>query len=151
MTPGRLKVIHIGKRYMKSCVPGFNDDMYRAILKKLGGVDSAKDLDTAGFEAVMEYFASWGFRSDWTKRTFGYRPGMASPGQVQLIRDLWLEFSGSDDEPALNKWLDRHFHVSALRFVTPDAAQKAITGLRRMVARKTGPATGDNGTPSPAA
>ena len=137
MTREQLAVIHVGKKYMATCVPGFNDDMYRAILYKLGGgVVSAKDLDAAGFEAVMEYFTSWGFRSDWTKRTFGARKGMASPRQVELIRDLWRKWFGAEDDARLDKWIAHHFGVTALRFATPEVASKAITALRAMVKRK---------------
>jgi hypothetical protein len=83
------------------------------------------------------------------QRTFGNRPGMASPGQVKLIRALWTEYTGRNDDAALDKWLDHKFHVTALRFATSAVAQRAITALRSMVARKT--AAEDRGRASPAA
>lgn len=131
MTKAQLGVIHLAKKKL-----GWNDDMYRTVLRELGGVASAKDLTPEGFNLVMEYATGWGFRSDWLQRTYGQRRGMASPAQVELIRDLWREWSGGDDDAALNRWLDRSFGVTALRFATPDKAAGAITGLKKMISRK---------------
>jgi len=142
----QLALIHLAKKQL-----GFEDDMYRAILYKLGGVESAKDLDAAGFKAVMEYFNSWGFKSTWRERTYGDRDGRASPRQVELIRKLWREYSGGDDAAALNKWLERTCKLSALAFLTPQAAQKAITGLKKMIARKSAATSDDKIPPNPAA
>ena len=33
--------------------------------------------------------------------SFGRRPGMASPAQIALIREMWAEWSGAHDEDAL--------------------------------------------------
>lgn len=131
MTPAQIALVHLAKKQL-----GWGEEMYRAVLYKLGGVVSAKDLDQDGFALVMEYATSYGFRSDWTKRTYGKRRGMATPKQVDLVRDLWREWSGADDDAGLNKWLDRSFGVAALRFATPDVASKAITALRSMIQRK---------------
>ena len=69
------------------------------------------------------------------KPGFGRRPGMATPEQVELIRALWREWSGGDDEAALNTWME-HFHrVSSLRFLTAGTAGKAITALKAMKRR----------------
>lgn len=127
----RVAVVHVARRQL-----GLDDDAYRAVLHHHGGgAASAKELDDAGFERVMAYFNAFGFRSTWTKRTYGNRPGMAAPKQVTLIRALWREWSGADDEAALNRWLDASFKVSALRFLTAGGAQQAITALRSMTGR----------------
>lgn len=131
ITKAQLAVVHLAKKELR-----WSKDMYRAVLRELGGVESAKDLTAEGFEQVMAYATAWGFRSDWTKRTFGHRRGMATPRQVELIRDLWREYTGADDEPALNKWLDRSFGCTALRFATPAVASKAINGLKAMIRRR---------------
>lgn len=135
MTPKQTALVHLAAKQL-----GFDDDIYRTILKVHGGVDSARDLDNRGFERVMAYFTAHGFRSTWTQRTFGKRPGMASPRQVDLIRDLWTEWSGKSDEASLNAWLERSFHVTALRFLSSAAAGKAISGLKAMISRKRTPA-----------
>lgn len=130
ISPKQIAVLHVAKKQL-----GFDDDTYRAILLKFGNVTSSKELSPEGFEAVMRYFNAWGFRSDWMKRTFGNRPGMATPAQVDMIRDLWRKWSGDNEEAALNRWLERSYRVSSLRFVTPEVAGKAINGLRAMTRR----------------
>jgi hypothetical protein len=131
MTHAQLALLHLAKRQLK-----LHEDDYRAILKSVGGVESAKQLDAAGFEAVMRYFHKCGFESTWRKRNYGDRAGMASMRQLNLIRELWREYTGADDEAALNKWLVRTCKASALRFLTPGAARTAITGLKTMLARQ---------------
>lgn len=131
MTPKQIALIKVAKRQL-----GLTDDQYRALLLWAGGVESAKDLGATGFERVMGYLTRLGFKSDWNKRTFGNRRGMASPKQVDLIRELWRQFSGADDDAALGKWLELSYGVSSLRFLDALTAQKAITGLRAMTRRK---------------
>lgn len=127
----QIALVHVAVKQLK-----LDDDTYRAVLAQHGGgAESAKDLDHDGFRAVMEFFNRCGFRSTWTKRTFGVRPGMATPGQVDLIRKLWREWSGADDEAALNRWLERFYHVTALRFLPRQEAGKAVNGLRAMTKR----------------
>ena len=36
----------------------------------------------------------------------------------------------------LNKWLERYYHATALRFLDRDAAAKAVNGLRAMTKRR---------------
>lgn len=127
----QIGLIHVAAKQL-----ALPEDTYRAILRQHGGVGSAGDLDPLGFERVMAYFNALGFRSTWMRRTYGERRGMASPRQVNLIRHLWRDWSGGDDEAAIGKWLDGHFGVAALRFVTSEVAQKAITALRQMARRK---------------
>lgn len=138
ITSSQLALVHVAKKKL-----GLDDDMYRAILQKLGGVESAKNLDAAGFKVVMEYFNSCGFKSTWRERTYGERAGMASPRQVELILKLWREYTGTDDKHALNKWLERTCKLSALAFLTPKAAQDAITGLKKMTRRGAGKPAND--------
>jgi len=108
---------------------------YRSILGEFGGVASATQLSLGGFERVIARLTHLGFRSTWTKRTFGNRPGMASATQVDLIRNLWRDYHGDDGDAALSAWL-KHFHqVEALRFVTAEIAAKIIPGLKAMARR----------------
>ena len=66
---------------------------------------------------------------------------MATPAQVTLIRKLWDEYTGgAGTDLTLGKWLARTFKTSALRFVTREEGQKAITALKAMKARKKGKA-----------
>lgn len=127
----QLALLHIAKDRL-----GLDDDIYRDILWNVGKVESARELDYLGFRRVMDRFNELGFQSDWRRRAFGDRPGMATPAQIDTIRKMWQQFSGDADEGRLNKWLLRTCKVSALRFLTADGAHQAINGLRAMNARK---------------
>ncbi|HML92213.1 regulatory protein GemA [Methyloceanibacter sp.] len=131
MTPKQISVVHLAKKRLE-----LDNSTYRAVLMKYAGTESAKDLDQAGFERVMSHFNRLGFRSDWLKRTYGHRQGFASPRQIDLIRNLWVEWSDEGNETGLDHWLERKFGVSALRFATPAVAHKAITALKAMKTRK---------------
>lgn len=132
--PGKkIALLHVAKRALR-----LTDDDYRAMLMQAAGVESAKELDLLGFERVLAHLTRLGFKSTWSTRTYGNRAGMASPAQVDLIRKLWGEYHQGDDETAeaaLNAWLTRYHHVSALRFVTADIAGRIIPGLKAMAAR----------------
>lgn len=132
LTRKQFGLIHVARKQL-----GLEDLMYRAVLYKCGGVYSATDLDERGFGAVMEYFAFMGFRSTSRKGPYGHRPGMATPGQIDMIRKLWRNWSGAEDERALNAWLEHSYHVSALRFTDRATAAKAIIGLKSMLDRRT--------------
>ena len=124
---------------------GLSDQEYRDILRTVAGVESSKDLDHMGFELVMQVLAGLGFRSDFTKTFYGHRRGMASLHQISLIRQLWREYTGGEGSAGgLDKWLERTFGVSALRFLTADQAQKAIQGLFAMKKRKQATAPDDD-------
>lgn len=131
LTPKQLGLLAVARKRL-----GLEEEDYRAILRANAGVESARDLDYVGFATVMARFTQLGFKSDWRERTFGSRPGMATPAQIDTIRAMWKSFSGSEDEGPLNTWLNRTCKVSALRFLDADGAHKAINGLRAMNARK---------------
>jgi hypothetical protein len=133
ITKKQIALLHVAKRDL-----GLTEDDYRAILARYGRCGSAADLTGPGFTAVMKYFTALGFRSAWTQRTYGYRPTLATPGQIDLIRSLWQRFSGEPDEndAAVNQWLAKFQKVGALRFVDNKRAAKVISALKAMVARK---------------
>lgn len=133
ITKKQIALLHVAKRDL-----GFDDETYRAILARYGNVESAADLDLTGFNRLMKYLTACGFRSTWTTRTFGYRPTMATPAQVDLIRSLWGKWRGEPDpdDIELNKWLGRFHKVGALRFVDNKKAAKVISSLRAMLARR---------------
>lgn len=113
-----------------------HDDDYRSILSDLAGVDSSRDLDGDGFEAVMFRFHQLGFKSTWNRANFGYRAGMATPRQVAFIRALWRNYTGGvGTDRSLSKWLEAKFKVSSLRFLPSETAPKVIAALRSMVAK----------------
>jgi Protein of unknown function (DUF1018) len=129
----KLALIHVAKTKLN-----LGDDSYRSALVQIGGVASSKDLDQAGFEAMMGFFEYLGFTPLVAKGpTYGRRPGMASFAQIELIRALWAEHThrAYPGEDQLNAWLEHYFKLSSLRFLSAGAAPKVITALKAMKAR----------------
>jgi hypothetical protein len=88
---------------------------------------------------MMALFDYWG--ADARKpvgQDFGQRTGMASYAQLELIRQLWREFTdfAHEGEAELDAWLLRHSKVSSLRFLTAAQAQKVIAALMSMRRRR---------------
>ncbi|WP_051013724.1 regulatory protein GemA [Pararhodospirillum photometricum] len=133
LSENQNKIIHLAKNKL-----GLEDEDYRAILKRVAGVDSSRDLDANGFQALMRAFEGLGFVSTAAKRNYGVRPGMASPRQVDLMRALWGEFKGEEaNDFTLGRWLEHTFHISSIRFLGYDDARKVIGALKSMKARRT--------------
>lgn len=127
----QLALIHVARSKL-----GISEDEYRACLVQIAGVESSTHLDRGGFEAVMGFFEYLGFAPlNPRGPTYGDRPGFATSAQLQLIRELWHEYTGGAKEDALNKWLLRCFKVSSLRFLKMEQARKAITALKAMKSR----------------
>lgn len=116
---------------------GISDAEYRCALVQIAGVETSLDLDRESFNALMGYFEWRGFTPLQARGpNYGARPGMATFAQIEFIRSLWQEFTkGAAGEAELNKWLERCFKRSSLRFVTKPEAQKIITALKAMKAR----------------
>ena len=127
----QISLIHVAKAKL-----ALDDESYRSILQQYAGVTSSRDMDDSGFKAVMTRFELLGFTHG-TVKNFGVRPGMASPSQVQMIRNLWREYKGHEaDDLSLGRWLERNWHVSSIRFLGYGEAQKAIGALKTMKARR---------------
>jgi len=130
-TRKQLSLIHVAKSRL-----GLTDDDYRTILRRAAGVESSRDLDPLGFELTMDELHRLGFESDFAARNLGRRRGMASLKQVNLIHELWAEYTGgAGDDRGLDRWIERTFKVGSIRFLTPTMARKAITALFAMARR----------------
>lgn len=135
MDEKKCRLLHVARRRV-----GMDEDAYRAMLHRIGGVASSKELDRDSFDAVMRQFATLGFESDFLQKNLGYRDeehDMATPNQIAKIRDLWAQFTnGAGTDSSLNKWLEGRFKVAALRFLTRAKAMKATAALLNMVKRR---------------
>ena len=128
----QLALIHVAKKQL-----GLSDGDYRMILLNSAGVETARDLDTGGLDAVMRRFQALGFTPSANPHCYGPRPGMATTAQVGAIRAQWREYTdGEGTDSSLGRWLFRTCGVSHVRFLTSSDASKAITGLRAMLRRK---------------
>lgn len=133
LTRRQKAIIHVAKTKL-----GWDDDTYRAVLVRIGGVTSSSDLDQAGFEAFMGFAEYCGFRPlGKGAPRYGDRPGMATFAQLELIRELWRELhrAAECDDAALTGWLAKWFKVSSMRFLTLDAARRVIVALKSWKAR----------------
>jgi hypothetical protein len=130
--PDKIAVIQVAKKQL-----GLTDDYYRAMLLGAAGVRSSRDLNDYTFGLVMEELQRLGFKSDFAKRNFGHRLGMASPGQVALIRERWAAFTdGKGTDASLGIWMGRRGWPCALRFLDATTARKVIGALTSMLKRK---------------
>ncbi|WP_323772052.1 regulatory protein GemA [Antarctobacter sp.] len=116
---------------------GWSEDQMRPALVQIAGVPSVTELDQDGFDAMMGFFEYCGFKPLTARgKNYGKRPGMASFAQLELIRNLWHEYTRRKaGEAELNRWLVNKWHISSLRFLTRDMAPKLITALKAMKAR----------------
>ncbi|MDK3075960.1 regulatory protein GemA [Sedimentitalea sp. JM2-8] len=132
ITRNQQKLIFVARSRLR-----LTEAQYRAALVEIGGVSSVTELDIEGFEALMGVFEYLGFAPATPKgRSFGDRPGMATIGQIELIRALWQEYTrGKAGEDALGKWLEHYWQVSSLRFLRKETAPRIITALKAMKAR----------------
>lgn len=138
LAPAKVALVQVARRRL-----ALEDDDYRTILMAAGGVASARALTEDGFRRVMDAFARLGFQSTSAAANFGRREGFATAGQVAALRRLWRDYTGGEGTDAtLGRWLERHWGVSALRFVTAAQAPKAIAALRAMLARRRGGGAG---------
>lgn len=128
----QVAIIHVAKKKT-----GLTDDAYRSVLARVAEVTSSTELNQEGFEALMGYFEFIGFTPMKTQGpTYGERAGMASAGQVTLVRTLWDEYTkGKSCEASLNKWLENKWKISSLRFLSRAKAPQLITALKAMKAR----------------
>jgi hypothetical protein len=127
------RILHVAASKLK-----WDDDTYRLALVRIAGVTTSKDLDQAGFEAMMGFMEHMGFKplAKGAPR-YGNRPGMATFAQLELIRELWRELHDQDvcDDEQLTGWLLKYHKVSSMRFLTLDAARKVIVALKAWKAR----------------
>lgn len=133
LTRPQTTILHVAKS--KLCL---DDETYRQVLVRVAGVTTSKDLDNAGFQAVMGFFDYAGFRPTGKGAPrYGNRPGMGSFAQLELIRELWRELhhEAEVNEEALAGWLLKYHKVHSMRFLTVDAARKVITALKSWKSR----------------
>lgn len=127
--PKRIALLHVAKKQLS-----MSDDDYRALLNRVAGVNSSTLLTAEAFERLMLELKRLGFTSSSASKQFGQRPGMASPAQIALMRQLWRRYYKDDDrnEVALNRWLFKFHGVSALRFIDEKKANAVLVALKRM-------------------
>lgn len=127
-----LAKIHVAKKQI-----GMDDDSYRAMLRSVGGVESAKDLSASGATRVLRHLEQSGFKP--TRPATSNRP-LADDAQSGKIRALWLDLHRvgavrNPSEEALAAYVKRQTGVDALQWLTSPQASRVIESMKRWVGR----------------
>jgi len=120
-TPGggidrkKLALIHIVKKEL-----GIGDEDYRCVLKRIAGVESAKDLDEAGFRKMMRFFV----RSDYFRaNSFG----------MTLKQKMFIKALAGDlgwDPAHLTNFIRKYYQRDGLDALDRKDASKLIESLK---------------------
>lgn len=111
----KLALIHIVKKEL-----GISDRDYRCILRRIAGVDSAKDLDEAKFRKLMTFFV----RSDYYRaNAFGM-----TLKQKLFIKTLARELAW--DPEHLRNFIRKYYQKEGLEALTRKEASKLIESLK---------------------
>ena len=137
-----IAAIHVLKSKLQ-----LTDDDYRALLKNLTQKTSSKDLTDKERQAVRDHMQNLAERAGVAKplrrrtpgRTFAQAKAAASPRE-RKVWALWNQLArdGVVHNPsatALNAWVERTVHVSALRFANSAQLDMCIEGLKAMQKR----------------
>ena len=137
MTANHIAAIHVLKSKLQ-----LSDDDYRALLKALTQKTSSKDLTDKERQAVRDHLQHLAERTGVAKplqrrgggRTFAQAKAAASPRERkvwalwnQLARDGVLH---NPSRAALNAWVERTVHVSALGFCNSAQLDTLIEALK---------------------
>lgn len=131
---GDLAKIHLAKKAL-----GLTDDDYRALLARVGKVQTAADLDIAGRARVLREFERLGWRAQPTGKP---KPKLCREPQAKKIRALWLALAAAGvvrnpDESALLAYVRRQEKVDRLEWLSVRAASAVIEALKKWC-RRTG-------------
>lgn len=133
-----LAKIHIGKTQL-----GMSEEDYRAMLRSVAGVDSAKDLSAKGTAKVMAHLRRLGFKPT-PVQPQGQRysrPVTANDPQSTKARALWLygaEVGAVRDasERALGHFAKRITGVDLLQFADGEQMEHVIEAIKALIVRK---------------
>lgn len=118
--PAMLAKIHIARKEL-----GLREAEYRALLQRVGKVESAKGLSDRAAAAVIAEFKRLG----WAPKESTRPP--AERADIRKIYALWGALqAGPLDREALRAWVKRRFQVSAPEFLKPPQARDAIEQLK---------------------
>jgi hypothetical protein len=129
-------LIHVAKTQLN-----MTDDDYRALLQRVAGVTSSRDLDDKGLTAVMAEFKRLGFVFTKSQRkpksAGGTGPNSPTAAQWRLIegRARQVGYSGLAD-PRFIAWMKPRGKVDHPRFLDRDGAHRVIAALGNWIERK---------------
>jgi phage gp16-like protein len=127
-----LAAIHVGKKKL-----ALEDDEYRELLFQETGKRSARDLDFAGRQRVLDRFRALGFTPPVRRRN------PSANKQHSKIRFLWRDLYRAggirnNSDKALDSYVKRMTGKDALRFIDDGEAWRVIEALKLWLARAEG-------------
>lgn len=129
-----IALLHVAKRDL-----GLDDDTYRAVLERVTGKRSAKDLSEAERRAVVDELKRQGFKPSSGGRRKALEGRFAKKLQALWIAGWNLGIVRNRDDKAMLAFVKRQTGVEHTRFLhhAEDAA-KAIEALKAWLAREGG-------------
>ena len=130
-TKYQIKKIHTLKTIL-----GLDDDLYRDMLMSFG-VLSSKNLTQGEAKVLIEILEDKvNELKIMPKKKFDEldnRENMATPLQLRKLEALWADISGKKDKKkTLREFLNKHFHVDDLRFLTKKRASQIIAVFEKI-------------------
>lgn len=138
----QIKKIHTLKHEM-----GMSDRTYRQRLARVG-VKSCKELTFKQAKGFIYWFdIAAAKRSGRTRQRRSYGALRITEKQMEMIRNMWREATGLDSdedlEAALNRLVERLYHVSALHWLPRRDVPKLVNTLKAMKRQKLGKETAE--------
>ncbi|MEZ7891157.1 MAG: DUF1018 domain-containing protein [Candidatus Wallbacteria bacterium] len=144
ITSSQIKIIHTIVKKI-----GMPDAEYRLIIERVWpGKKSCKELTEFEAERLIKAIQEVGYNKYKVKTKY-YNPynkkkhndlagreEMASPAQLRMIEGMWADVSYVTDEikreQALRKFVEKKFHISALRFLPARMVERVVKTLQAM-------------------
>lgn len=128
-----IRIIHVARREL-----AMDDDTYRGILRQIGNVSSAADLDASKLRAVLDHMKKCGFKVRPNRGTGGR--ALASFPVDKKIRALWLfahelGIVRDPSERALAAYVKRLAGVDALQWTNGNQVLTLIESLKKWIMR----------------
>lgn len=130
-----VRLIHVAKRDLK-----MDDDVYRAILLKIGKTESSSKMTVPELERTLEHMKRCGFKvRSKGKSGISSRP-LASEAESRKIRALWLFLHElgivkNPSEKALATYVKRMTKVDDLHWLNSDQTLVMIETLKKWAMR----------------
>lgn len=129
-----LAKIHIARKEL-----AMEDEDYRALLQRVAGVASSRDLDAGGLDRVLAELRRLGFKPKPGAQAgkAGQPPRkLADDAQSRMMRGLWIElhdlgYVRDPSEAALAAFCKRQTKVEALQWLSGEQAEKLIEELKK--------------------
>jgi len=120
----QLSKIHIAKKDL-----GLDDETYRALLARVAGVRSAKDLNPRQIGAVLAEFSRLGWKSAPAKK-HGRKAPAAAPDRVKLVGKIEAFLAEAKRSWAYADGMAmRMFQVERVEWLDPAQLQKMVAAL----------------------